>query len=69
MTKDALLRMLYRRQKCLGSWKALADELQVSPQILQDVKDNRREPGPRLLNALGMVREVHYVAKINNPTP
>jgi hypothetical protein len=40
---------------------ALAKQLGLSPQYLCDVLLGRREPGPKLLRALGLRKEVRYV--------
>lgn len=60
MTKDSLIKLLRQRKTTLGTWKAVADSLGVTPQYIQDIKDGRREPGKILLDALGMVRVVEY---------
>jgi len=37
-----------------------AEELDVSPQYLSDVLHRRREPGPKILKAIGLERVVEY---------
>ena len=52
------------RQRCAGKAKsAVAEEMQVSPQYLSDVLAERREPGPKMLDALGLERVVTYRRK------
>jgi hypothetical protein len=43
-----------------GSQAELARELDVSPQYLHDVLNGRREPGRKILKALGVERVVSY---------
>lgn len=38
----------------------LARELEVSPAYLSDVLNGNREPGPKILDALGIERVVSY---------
>ena len=40
-----------------------ADELGVSPAYLSDVLNGNREPGPKILDALGIERVVSYRQK------
>lgn len=44
----------------LGSQRALAKHLGVSEPYLSDVIHGRRDPGPKLLKALGLDRVVSY---------
>lgn len=60
MTKDTLIRELERRKDRLGSWKAVAESLNISPQYMSDLKDGNREPGETVLKALGLERVVSY---------
>lgn len=49
------------RKRCArSSQTAVAAELGVSKQYLCDVLAGRREPGPAVLNGLGLVRKVTY---------
>jgi hypothetical protein len=43
------------------SWKQLAEEMECSPQYLCDVIGGRREPGPKILEPLGLIAETIYV--------
>jgi hypothetical protein len=54
-----LQRMVQER----GSQKAVATALDISEQYLCDVLRDRREPGEKLLDALGLERVVTYRAK------
>lgn len=62
MTKESLIKLLHKRKERCESWTRLADQLGVTPQYLQDIKDGRREPGDKLLRGLGLVKVVTYVA-------
>ena len=46
-----------------GTAKAWADSCGLSRQYVSDVLARRRAPGPRLLSALGLVRETRIVAR------
>lgn len=60
MTEDTLIRELERRKTKLGTWKAVAESLNVTQQYVHDVKERRRKPGPQFLQAMGLVRVVQY---------
>ena len=46
-----------------GTERAAALHLGVSPQYLNDVLHARRQPGPKLLKALGMEKVVTYKSR------
>ena len=46
-----------------GSQKALAARWGISTQYLNDVIRDRREPGAKVLDALGLQKVVEYVVK------
>jgi transcriptional regulator with XRE-family HTH domain len=52
------------RVKELGSQRAVANELRVSVQYLNDVLRGRRDPGDKLLKGLGLQRQVDYVERV-----
>lgn len=60
MNRAELSAELRRRAEAAGSQAALAAEIGVSPQHLGDLLAGKREPGPRLLARLGLVRVVSY---------
>ena len=60
MTKEGLLKLLDSRKAKAGTWAKLAASLGISPQYLNDVKEGRREPGPKLLEALGKHAVTEY---------
>lgn len=62
LTKPELIELMRRRQ---GDRTAseFARELGITPQYLSDVYADRREPGPAILNGLGLQREVAYVTQ------
>jgi hypothetical protein len=60
MTKEDLLIKLQRMTKGHGSKVALARSLEVSPQFLGDLLAGRRDPGEKMLTALGLRKVVSY---------
>ena len=49
------------KDRCNGAeQKQIADELGISPQYLNDMLQGRREAGPKVLKALGLVEVVTY---------
>jgi hypothetical protein len=60
MTKEALVRDLQKRIESAGSQYRVADSLEVSNSHLTDVLQGRRDPGPKLLRALGLTKVVTY---------
>ena len=60
MTRETLVRDLEKRKARLGTWKAVAESLGVSQQHINDIKENRRDPGPQFLRAMGLERIVTY---------
>ncbi len=59
-SKDDVLAMLRRRAAALGSHRALATALRVTPPYLSDVFHGKREPGPTVLRRLGLRRVVMF---------
>ena len=66
MTKDSLIKILHKMKDRHESWTRLAESLGLSAQYLQDIKDGRREPGKKLLDALGMVKVIDYQKSPNH---
>lgn len=66
MTKSELLQHLRRLIDEAGTQKDLAVKLGVSPTYLGDVLLGRKEPGKKLLDALGFERVVIY-RKVGQP--
>jgi predicted transcriptional regulator len=60
MNKDAFNTALARFIKESGSQTVAARRLHVSDAYLSDVKNGRREPGAKILTALGLRRIVNY---------
>lgn len=49
------------RDKCNGAdQKTVAAEMKISPQYLNDLIKGRKEAGPAVLKALGLVKVVTY---------
>jgi DNA-binding transcriptional regulator YdaS (Cro superfamily) len=61
MNKQRFLDYLAVLVRAAGSQKAAARTWGVSGAYLGDVLKGRREPGPTLLQALGIWKEVEYV--------
>lgn len=62
MNLQTLITQLQKRTAG-GQQKAYAHELGVSPAYLNGVIKERIDPGPKLLDALGLERRVTYVEK------
>ena len=54
MDKTTIIKMLQRLVKEHGSQKAAAVNIGVKPSYFNDVLQGRREPGPKILVALGL---------------
>ncbi|HEV2054676.1 MAG TPA: helix-turn-helix transcriptional regulator [Methylomirabilota bacterium] len=63
LSKVDLVELLRQRAKRAGSQQALAETLGVTPAYLSDVLAGRREPGPKILEALRLRRQVVYVRR------
>ena len=60
MTKETLIRDLRKRIERVGTAYKLAIQLGVPPSHMSDVVNGRREPGKKLLGALGLVEVRTY---------
>lgn len=60
MNKGDFTTTLDRYIKKVGSQTVAAKRLGVSGSYLSDVKNGRREPGEKILTALGLRRVVNY---------
>jgi transcriptional regulator with XRE-family HTH domain len=60
MTKQQLLKLLWKKVDEAGSQKQLAEQFKISPAYLNDVLNERREPGKSILDALGIKKVVSY---------
>jgi transcriptional regulator with XRE-family HTH domain len=60
MTLQMVIRRLQKYIDGHPSEAQAATALGISPQYLNDVKQGRREPGPKLLKALGLKRVPYY---------
>ena len=58
-----LLRYIAAEARAAGSQKALAERLGFSESYVSDVLRGTRQPSGLLLEALGLIAEVRYVAK------
>ncbi len=61
LSKNEVLALLRARAEKAGSQRALAERLGVTPAYLSDVLQGRREPGPKILAALGLRRVEMYL--------
>lgn len=59
LTHDQLIRWLERRQG-QRTQKAFADEIGISGSYLGEIYQKTREPGPKVLRAIGVKRHVMY---------
>ncbi len=60
MDRAAIVTKLRRRCNTPSTQTAVADDLGISVSYLNDVLKGRREPGAKLLTALGLERHVTY---------
>ena len=63
LTVAALHDELNRMVGEAGSQNRLAEELGISSQYLNDVLWKRRQPGKKLLDALGLQRVIYFMRK------
>lgn len=63
LSDSQLRKILFRLAQKGGGQKALAKNLGVSASYLNDVMRERRDPGYKLLDALGLERVVSYRPK------
>jgi hypothetical protein len=60
MTRDDVIAKLKKMTSTRGSKSGLAVDLGISPQFLGDVLAGRREPGTKLLSAMGLEKVIFY---------
>ena len=60
MNIDGVIKTIRRKSAEHGSQRAFAKSIGVSPAYLSDVLKGRREPGPKILDALGITRRATY---------
>jgi len=60
MNTEDVRKRLRKMAAALGSQQALAKSLGVSTAYLSDVLNERRQPGPTILSALGLTPETTY---------
>ena len=60
MTRDELVQLLQHKIQQAGTQTAVAKELGITPAYLGDVLRGKREPGPSVLNALGLRSVITY---------
>lgn len=68
MTRDTVIRKLLALIEEKGTAKAAAESLGVSQQYLSDVIKGRRDPGAKLLSAMGLQSRVVYETRTEQAT-
>ena len=61
MTLDDVRKLLRKACESAGSQQAWAEANKISPAYVSDVLVERREPGPAILDALGLKATTVYV--------
>ena len=63
LTQSQVIELLKRRQGSRPAWE-LAEELGISAVYLSHIYNGKRDPGPAVLDKLGLQREtVYWVAR------
>lgn len=60
ITRDQLIDLIRAAVKASGSQRALARKWKVTPAYITDLLHGLRDPGPKILDALGYERVVLY---------
>lgn len=60
MNTDEFIKVIWQMVKAEGSQKEFAKRFGISTAYLNDILHKRREPGDKLLNAIGVRKEVTY---------
>ena len=60
ITHDELIDLIRVAVKAAGSQRALARQWSVAPAYITDLLHGLRDPGPKILDALGYERVVFY---------
>lgn len=68
LTKQELIERLRTAIAAVGSQDAFAQQHSISTAYISDVLRNRREPGKKILDALGLDRVVYYQVQTANKT-
>lgn len=63
MTRDELTTLIRAAVKDAGSQRALARKWDVSPSYVTDLLRGLRDPGPTILDAMGLERIIMYQEK------
>lgn len=66
-SEQAFCRFLRGAVRVIGTQRAAAHRWRVSEAYLCDVLHGRRQPGPKLLKALGLRRHVTYHSREGRP--
>jgi hypothetical protein len=65
MTLDSFRKHLAQEVKALGSQRNLAKKYGVSPMFICDILSGRRDPGEKLLSAMGFERTVVITRRVD----
>lgn len=60
MSLDAVIAIVRQKIEEVGTQKAFAEKIGISLSYLNDVLRKRREPGEKILSALGLKKEIRY---------
>jgi len=60
MTKDDVLTLIRQGVEVAGSQSAFARRCNVTTQYINDILRGRRDPGPKILDMLGVEKTVVY---------
>jgi hypothetical protein len=60
ITRDELIDLIRAEIKKFGSQRALAREWRVAPAYITDLLHGLRDPGPKILEAMGYERVISY---------
>lgn len=60
MTKDDVLTLIQQGVKAAGSQRAFACQCNVTTQYINDILRGRRDPGPKVLDMLGIEKTTVY---------
>jgi len=63
LTKPDVIALLRKRCAEAGSQRKFAQQHGISPQYVADVLSGNREPGEKILAAIGVHRETRYTVK------
>lgn len=63
LSSEEFLDLIRREVKACGTQKAFADKVGVTQGYINDILKKKREPGPKILDALGFRKVIIYEVK------